>query len=294
MAYTLYNLVSLINWCDRVKEAGIYNRMHNDKVVVITGGSSGIGFSLAKYFAASSAKVFLLARDQDKLEKTVNILENMYGVSIYVKVYAVDIGQDTEVVTRIIQSIGSENNGIDYLINNAGILRCGCFDDLPTFNFEESYRSNYLGALYTTKAAWKFLSMKRGNVSFVSSVAGYIGLIGYTAYAPTKFAITGLAECLRMEGKNEGITVTIIYPGDTNTPLLEYEHNHAPPETQAITKGIKVKEPDEVAARLVAGILSGDFEVYCDSSSKFYRKLKSIFPGLFYRSIDSIARKARK
>jgi 3-dehydrosphinganine reductase len=267
--------------------------MFKDKTVVITGGSSGIGLSLAKIFAASYARLFLLARDQNKLERASSTLKNIFGTGLYVKIYSVDIGQDTEGVSRIIQTIGSENNGIDILINNAGVLRCGRFDELAALDFEESYRSNYSGALYTTKAAWKYLAMKGGNVSFVSSVAGYIGLIGYTAYAPTKFALTGLAECLRMEGKNEGISVTIIYPGDTNTPLLEYEHNHAPPETQAITNGIKVKEPDEVAARLVAGILSGDFEVYCDSSSKFFRKLKSMFPWLFYKSIDSIAKKAK-
>lgn len=265
-----------------------------DKVVVITGGSSGIGFSLAKIFAASYAKLFLLGRDPAKLEKTSGLLKDRYGATLFIKIFSVDLGNDMEELNKIIYAIGNEHNGIDILINNAGIMRCGRFYDLSDINFEESFRSNYFGALYATKAAWKFLAMKRGHVSFISSVAGYIGLIGYSAYAPTKFAMSGLAECLRMEGKNEGITISIIYPGDTNTPLLEYEHNHALPETMAINKGIKVKEPDEVASRLVEGILSGAFEVYCDSSSKFYRRLKTIFPWLFYRIIDSMARKSER
>ncbi|WP_373493334.1 SDR family NAD(P)-dependent oxidoreductase [Aquiflexum sp.] len=266
----------------------------NNKVVVITGGSSGIGFSLAKIFAASNAKLYLLARDQNKLKYAASNLRDTYGNDLFVKTFTVDIGIDKEELSKVINHIGTENDGIDILVNNAGILRCGRFDELSIMDFEESFQSNYMGALYTTKAAWKFLALKKGNVSFVSSVAGYIGLIGYSTYSPTKFAMTALAECLRMEGKREGITITIIYPGDTQTPLLEYEQKHALAETLAINKGIAVKEPDEVADKLIAGILSGKFEVYCDNSSKFYRKLKGIFPKIFYRSIDSIAAKASK
>ena len=140
---------------------------------------------------------------------------------------------------------------------------------------------------------WKYLAAAKGRIAFVCSVAGYIGLIGYTAYTPSKFAMTGLAECLRMEGKRDGIKVSILYPGDTRTPLLEYEHQHALPETLEINKGIKVKDPDEVARLFQKGVESGKFEIYCDVESRFYRIFKTLMPNLFYRIIDRSAERGR-
>lgn len=264
------------------------NEQWKDKIVIITGASSGIGFSVANILAALGAKLFLIARNQEKLEAAKTKLLGKSGSDLFIQIYAIDIGIKDE-ITSVITKIGEEHGRIDLLINNAGVNRCGRFDEMPPTDFEQSLQSNYLGSLYTTKAAWKYLAKANGHVTFVSSVAGYIGLIGYGPYTPTKFAMTGLAECLRMEGKPVGIKVSIIYPGNTNTPMLDYERQHALPETQNLNEGIKVIEPDYVARKLMAGIKSNKFEIYCDSKSRFYRILKAVFPGVFYKVMDKIA-----
>ena len=151
---------------------------------------------------------------------------------------------------------------------------------------------NYLGAVYAAKAAWPWLKKSQGQLSFVSSVAGYIGLIGYSGYSPTKFALVGLAESLRMEAKKDGIRVSIIYPPDTDTPLLKFERENALPETKALNKNIKTISPEKVAKFYLEGLQKNKFQIYCDFNSRFIRWVKNNFPSLFRSITDRIARKA--
>ena len=157
---------------------------------------------------------------------------------------------------------------------------------------------NYFGSLYTSKAAWPYLEAAKGRLSFVSSVAGYMGLIGYSSYAPGKFALTGLAECLRMEVKNDGIKISIIYPPDTDTPLLKYERAHTLPESMALSKNIQVVSAERVAKIYMEGLQKNKFEIYCDFNSRMLRSFKNNFPGLFnylsHRVIKKAGNKAHK
>jgi 3-dehydrosphinganine reductase len=269
------------------------NSKWKDKVVIITGGSSGIGYSLARLFACEGAKLYLIARDNEKLQRVVTRLKEETGQSNLILPITADVS-DYSRITEVVSSIAQRSKSLDLLINNAGLMRCGKFDSIGIDDFLLSMQVNYMGAYYATRAAWKYLSNARGHVAFVGSVAGYIGLIGYSVYSPSKFAITGLAECLRMEGERDGVNVSIIYPGDTQTPLLEEEHRQALPETIAINKGVKIRTPDEVAAIFKQGIESRKFEIYCDAQSKFYRQLRTILPGLFFDAIDRTARKVRQ
>jgi len=239
-----------------------------DRNVIITGGSSGIGLEIARQFARLGARVHSLSRRE--------------GIDV-----------TDHAVTAAIRAIGDEG-GIAALVCNAGIMRVGRFDELSLDDFERVLRTNYLGALHCVLAAWPYLEAARDSrLAFVSSVAGYTGIYGYTAYAPAKFAMTGLAECLRMEGKPHGIRVTIIFPPDTETPMLEYEHAHAPAETRAISAGARRMSPAAVAEKFVAGIVRGDFEVYCNIESRLIRILKSLLPGTYYRLLDRLAAKGR-
>jgi 3-dehydrosphinganine reductase len=260
-----------------------------DKVIIITGGSSGIGLAIAKLFAMEGARLYLLARNPANLEQAAKTLRSL-NEHTSVKTIPVNIS-DPELVYAAIDEIGRSEGQIDLLVNNAGIIRCGRFDEITREEAEECLRTNYLGSHFATRAAWKYLAIAGGRVALVSSVAGYIGLIGYSAYAPTKFAMAGLAECLRMEGKFNGINVSIIYPGDTNTPQLEYEHLHGLAETREINKSVKVKNPEDVAHIFKRGIEKNRFDIYCDFDSRFYRILKTVLPGVFYKAIDDTARK---
>lgn len=254
---------------------------------VVTGGSSGIGLAVARELARRGAKLHLIARDPEKLQAARRLLEQ----ETQVEVHTADVA-DEHAVTTVIQSIG-DASGIDLLIVSAGIMRVGRFAEMEPAQFEESLAVNYRGALHTVRAAWPYLIQARGRLGLVSSVAGYTGVYGYTAYAPAKFALAGLAECLRMEARPHGIGVTVVYPPDTDTPLLAYEREHAPPETRAVTAGARTLSPEAVAQAFVRGLLKGKFEVYCSAESRLIRIVKALAPGMYYRMLDRLADRSR-
>ncbi len=259
-----------------------------DKVVVITGGSSGIGYAIACELLKLGAHLALIARCSNKLEEAAKRLRPLTGGETRIEIFPCDISVHQQ-VQQTVRQIHQQMGSIDVLINNAGIMRCGRFSEMQDKDFEESWNTNYLGALYMSRAVWPYLKQHKGKLSFVCSVAGYLGLIGYTAYSPTKFAMSGLADALRMEGKQEGVAVSIMYPADVNTSFLAYELQHALPETKALNRNIRVKEADEVAAIYVKGLQTGDYEIYCDLKSRFYRKLRVMLPSVFFREVDRIA-----
>lgn len=249
------------------------------KVVVITGGSSGIGFAMANEFAKQKSKLILIARDKEKLTASTEVLKSMHP-DTSVEFFSADVS-DKNQITSVINEIGNSYGRIDVLINCAGIITCGRFADQPVEDLEKSLFINYLGSLCTSKASWPWLKKAKGHLSFVSSVAGYIGLIGYSSYAPTKFALSGLAECLRMEGKADDIKISIIYPPDTDTPFLRYERAHTLPESIALSKNIKVMSAEKVAGIYMRGLQKNKFDIYCDFSSRMVRVFKNNLPGLF-------------
>src|SRR5207247_815822 len=108
------------------------------------------------------------------------------------------------------------------------------------------------------------------------------------------FAMTGLAECLRMEFNDYKIPVTVIYPPDTNTPMYEREQQLTLPECKALSASAKVVEPEVVAEKFVDGIMKGRFEIYCNGESKLVRVLRGMAPKVFFGQVDGIVRKSRK
>jgi len=262
----------------------------SEQNVIITGGSSGIGFETARQFGRLKARIHLLARDAGRLETARRSLLDDLGADAPIHTYAVDVA-DEPALRAAIRAIG-DSGGLAALVCNAGILRVGRIEELSLKDFETVLWTNYLGSLHAIRAAWPYLKAAgQSRLGIVSSVAGYTGLYGYAAYAPTKFAMTGLAECLRMEGRPDGIRVTVVFPPDTETPLLEYEHAHAPAETLAITAGASRLSAAAVAKTFVAGMVRGDFEVYCNIESRLIRLFKTLLPGAYYRLLDRLAGK---
>ncbi|MET0391527.1 MAG: SDR family oxidoreductase [Chitinophagaceae bacterium] len=267
---------------------------YRNKVVVITGGSSGIGLALAHAFVKQGSNITLVARDAEKLARArLELEQQLAGSSAIIHIVPADVS-DKDSITAAIQSIGDRFEQIDVLINCAGITSCGRFTDQPLADLEKVMQTNYLGALYASRAAWPYLKKAKGQLSFVSSVAGYMGLIGYSSYAPSKFALTGLAECLRMEGCDDGIRVSVIYPPDTDTSMLAHEKKHGLPETLALSENIRALSPDRVAAAYLRGLQRGRFDIYCDGQSRPLRWLKTIWPGLFYHLTDRVVKKTRR
>ena len=146
-----------------------------NKNVIITGGSSGIGLSIALEFAKLGANLFLLARHKERLKKTQKYILDKFENKIKVIIISVDISKE-EKVSETIKNIGDNYNGIHTLINNAGIMGVGKFQDNTIKELKNIMNINYFGAVYATKAAFPYLKDSiKGHIGFVSSVAGYTG-----------------------------------------------------------------------------------------------------------------------
>ena len=186
-----------------------------DKVVIITGASSGIGKSCAFEFSKLGAKLVLVARTEKTL-KDISIKINQNGGNSIISVTNVSIELECE---KMIKETISKYGKIDILINNAGISMRSVFLNLNLSVFKKVMGVNFWGSVYCTKYALPFLLKSNGSIVGVSSIAGYKGLPGRTAYSASKFALQGFLESLRLENLKNKLHVLIICPGFTNSNI---------------------------------------------------------------------------
>ncbi len=186
-----------------------------DKIVVVTGASSGIGKALAYEFGRKGAKVVLAARNLTNLEEIVNDL-NKQGI----QALAVQTDVSNENDCRILIEKTLEKFGrIDVLINNAGISMRALFIDLQLDVMRRLMDTNYWGTVYCTKFALPHLLKTGGSLVGVISIAGLIGIPGRTAYSASKFAIRGFLDAVRIENLKTGLHVLVVAPGFTTSNI---------------------------------------------------------------------------
>ena len=192
---------------------------HNDmsffqnKVVVITGGSDGIGKALIETLIPLGAKVATCGRSHDKIYK----LQLEYS-NVLLHAVACDVSNEQE-CQRFIESTLETFGGIDILINNAGISMRALFVDSTTDVTRKVMEINFLGAVYCTRYALPSILERKGSVVGVSSIAGYRGLPGRSAYSASKFALQGWLESLRTELLHSGVHVMWVCPGFTTSNI---------------------------------------------------------------------------
>ncbi|XP_032078757.1 3-ketodihydrosphingosine reductase-like isoform X2 [Thamnophis elegans] len=207
--------------------------------VVVTGGSSGIGKSIAIECFKQGAFVTLIARNEKRLLEAKKEIET-FSVN------------DKQAQERL--------GPVDMLVNCAGTSITGKFEEIDTCRFEQLMAINYLGSVYPTRAVvGKMKERRMGRIVFVSSQAGQIGLYGYSAYSATKYALRGLAESLNMEVKPYNIGLTIAYPPDTDTPGYAEESQNKLLETKLISEATSICQPDHVAKIIVKDAVQGKF-----------------------------------
>jgi len=182
-----------------------------NKVVVITGASSGIGKALAFEFASRGSKVVLAARNTDKLKEVENeLLAN--GTEVLSVKTDVSIEEDCKgLMEKSIERFGV----IDVLINNAGISMRALFADLDLSVLKQLMDVNFWGTVYCTKYAMPYITKAKGSVVGVISIAGYIGLPARSGYSASKYAIRGFLDTLRVENLKTGVHVLVAAPGFT-------------------------------------------------------------------------------
>ena len=223
----------------------------------ITGGSSGIGLELAKQLAVIGHPIAIFARDTVKLNAAVDVIL-AHHPSANVAIFPVDVSDSTACKAAVASAIAQLGTP-GWAIANAGIAEPGTFLDQGIKVHETHMRINYMGALYFAHAVAEPMSRTGGKLVFVASGAAFFGIYGYSAYTASKFAMRGLAEVLRVELAPLGISVTLAYPPDTDTPMLAAEARTKPDITKTITAGGGVHSASDVAAHIIARARKGKF-----------------------------------
>jgi short-subunit dehydrogenase len=189
-----------------------------DKMAVITGASSGIGWALAKALAREGCKVGLLARRRDKLATLADEIQAAGGTAAFAPGDVSDRAQTVTAIRDLARRLGQ----VDLLIANAGV---GAPTTLEPFNVEAQERMlrvNVLGMIYAIEAVLPdMLERRRGHIAAVSSLGAYKGLPGESAYTASKAAVNTYMEGLRIQLRDRGIAVTTLCPGFVLTPMTE-------------------------------------------------------------------------
>jgi 3-dehydrosphinganine reductase len=270
-----------------------------DKVVLVTGGSSGIGLAIARLLAAHGAHVWLAARRRADLESALEKVEAARHSSMQrCGMLQADLSvpaQASEAVSKLIESSGPP----DVIINSAGAAHPGYVQELSLDIFRWMMDVNYFATVHVVKAALPaMISRRSGHIINISSVVGFFGAFGYTAYAGSKFAVAGFSEVLRAELKPHGIRVSLAFPTDTDTPQLAYENQYKPPETKALDDGLQTTaalSAEKVASAILYQAERGRFLIFPGSDARIFYLLSTKLPkSLVYTVVDWLTMRGRQ
>ncbi len=270
----------------RVALADYYRGKH----ALITGGSSGIGLAMAKTLLDFQASVTLIARTQSALDKAQAELQQR-SYSAQVEILRLDVSDWPTVNEQL--SAHLETHPAQILINSAGVSRPGRFLEQGPEIARTIMDINYFGCLHTCKiVAPHLIGQGGGDIMNIGSLAGAISIYGYTAYASSKFALSGFSEALRAELKPHKVRVSHLLPPDTDTPMLHRERNYIPAETLAIAGTVKTMAASEVAEAALKGIAKGRYEIVPGTESKATLLVSRLSPRLGRKICDYLASKA--
>jgi short-subunit dehydrogenase len=212
-----------------------------NQVAVITGASSGIGWSLARQLAAEGCQVGLVARRQDKLDA---LAQEICAGGGRAAVAAADVGVRDQILAAL-HAVASQLGPVDLLIANAGVGMPTLHDPSNTLDVEKMTQVNFLGVVYSVEAVLpEMLRRGRGHLAAVSSLAAYKGLPGEAAYCASKAAVNTFMEGLRIHLRGKNIAVTTICPGFVRTPMTAVNNFKMP----------WLLEADEAARRIIRAL----------------------------------------
>lgn len=239
-----------------------------NKVVIITGASSGIGKALVYEFAKRGAKIAMGARNLDELLKIETSLKSRGIESLAVQTDVTREADCKNLIDKTVETFGK----IDVLVNNAGISMRAIFEDLELDVIRRLMDVNFWGTVYCTKFAIPYLLQSKGSLVGIISVAGFLGLPGRTGYSASKFAVRGFLNTLRVENLKKGLHVLVVAPGFTasnirktalvadghqqgESPRAENKMMSAERCAQIIVNGV-VKRKREIVMTFVEGKIS--------------------------------------
>jgi 3-dehydrosphinganine reductase len=270
----------------------VQNPPWSGKNALVTGGSSGIGLATAGLLVKQGANVWLLADHQEKLGDALSRLD--CSPEQYCGLIRADVSNFEEVQSAIEQVI--EQTGIpDLVVNSAGVTYPGYFHEIDLDIFREMMEVNYFGTVYVTKIVLPgMLTRGSGHIINIASMAGIVGVFGYTAYGASKYAVRGFTDALRSEIKPLGIRLSIVFPVDTDTPQLHYENQFKPYETKVIASSVRVMSPESVAETILRDAAKGRYVILPGLESKVLYWAIGLAGNGVYPIIDWLIKRAQK
>ena len=254
----------------------------NDKVVIITGASSGIGKACAFEFADKGAKVVLAARREDELKKVEDQIKKKGGEAITVKA---DV-KNVEDCKNLINKTAEKYGGIDILINNAGISMRASFEELDLSVIKSLMDTNFYGAVYCTKFALPFLLKQKGTVIGISSISGLTPLPGRTGYVASKYAMEGFLSTLRLENIKKGLNVLVVHPGFTSSNIRKIALNkNGAPQKETPRNEAEMMTSERVAQIITKATLKRERDLILTLQGKLVVWLHKYFPCITDRII---------
>lgn len=252
------------------------------KVVLITGGSRGLGLVMAREFAYEGAKIVICARRMDELEAARADLKRRGAQILAVPCDVSDRAQVNEMMNIVRDRLGR----IDVLVNNAGVIQVGPIEVMTVEDYEEAMNTHFWGPLYTSLAVLPEMRRRReGRIVNISSIGGKISVPHLVPYSASKFALVGLSEGMRAELLKDGVVVTTVCPGlmRTGSPrnaLFKGKHR-AEYAWFAISDSLPVTSMNAVRAarQIVAATKRGDAEVILTIQAQLAARFHGLFPG---------------
>ncbi|MER2997878.1 SDR family oxidoreductase [Pontibacter populi] len=261
-----------------------------DKVVLITGGTSGIGKACAFAFGKAGAKVAVSGRNQQNLDQTS---QELSAAGIENVAINADVSKEAD-CQRMVQETIDRFGKLDVLINNAGISMRALFQDLDLDVIRKVMDINFWGTVYTTKFALPYIMAAKGSVIGISSIAGYRGLPARTGYSASKFAMHGFLETLRTEMLHKGVHVLIACPGFTasnirNTALAANgQQQGESPRDEG-----NMMTAEEVADQILKATIKRKRDLVMTFQGKLTVFLNKWFPGLTDKLVYNVMAKEK-
>jgi len=268
-------------WMQRARRPQYWNLA--GRVVLVTGGSRGLGLAVARRLVAEQARVAVCARDRETLERARNDLDRLGGS---VLAFPCDV-TDRDAVSRMVQDVTDRLGNIDALINNAGTIAVGPLESMDVDDFSRAMNVNFWGSLYAILAVLPAMRRQRsGRIVNVASIGGKISVPHLLPYSASKFALVGLSEGLRAELRHQGIEVTTVCPGlmRTGSPrhaLFKGQHRkeYAWFSVSDSLPGLSM-DADRAASEVVEAVKRGYAERILSVPARIGVKAQAILPGL--------------
>jgi short-subunit dehydrogenase len=259
----------------------------NKNVIFITGGSAGIGAALGVEFAKLGARVALAARSQERLHEVVSAIQSVGGEAMGVICDVTSRDSLDHAVAEVINEWGE----IDVSIANAGFGVSGYLQRLSTDDYRRQFDTNVFGLLDTIYATLPHLLKTQGRIVLISSVMGKVGRPASSAYAMSKFAVTGLAESIQYELEEQGVSVSCLHPGLVESNFRMTDNNSQFQEDKKDPAPDWIVVPTEVAAReMIRAIAKRKRDVTITGHGKILVAAHRLIPKIFNTCMNKFGR----